>query len=381
MKKLLAIALAVILLLSFAACGSINKTEVSVLWSGDGVVRVPDSLINAMERAMYIENIQYAHYGADGDQAKQIAQAQQALDQGCAGLVVELVDVSAAQTIVDMAKANDIPLVFINSDVETGVVSSYNKCVAVVSDQNSVAKLLGEKIAESLSKEKDYKKADLNEDGKITYLALGDVSAIAEKVNEKLKEAGRNPIEAVNATSIEELTATTVQVKKTEYGRLTDKSGNVVEMIISDNDVHMQKDLVALQEKGFNADKLKTHFVPVYTVGADADYKAYLFSKIPAIDTALNDSALDKGEKIPEDVINEIRGHSNLVKFATIEKWSDLEKAIYTTRNVIGDGRITCAACEDLDGLAVAAAQAMAKMLKNNAREKDQVVVACALIG
>lgn len=381
MKKLLVFALVAVLLLGITACGAVNKTEVSVLWSGDGVVRVPDSLINALERAMYIESIQYAHYGANGDQAAQTAKAQEVLNNGCSGLVVELVDVSAAQTIVDLAKAKNVPLVFINSDVDAAVVGSYDKCVSVVSDESSIPTVLGGKIAETISKEKDYKKADLNEDGKITYLPLGDVSAIVEKVNAKLVEAGRTPIEAVNAASVEELTVTSVQKKKTEYGRLTDKDGNVVEMIISDDDVKMLDDLVALQEKGFNANKLKTHFVPVYTVGSDADYKAYLFEKLPAVSGPLNNSGLNKEENIPEDVIAEIRAYSDLVSFSTLEKWSDLEKAVYTTRNVISNGRLTGAATTDLDGLAVAAAQEMAKLLKGSAPETDIVVIAYTLVG
>ena len=112
MKKLLAIVLSLVMVLGLAACGAINETEVAVLWSGDGIVHVPDSLINALERAMYIENIKYAHYGANGDQAAQTAKAQEALNNNCAGLVVELVDASAAQTIVDLAKAKNVPVVF-----------------------------------------------------------------------------------------------------------------------------------------------------------------------------------------------------------------------------------------------------------------------------
>lgn len=383
MKKLLTLALAVVLLLGVTACGAINDTEVAVLWSGDGVVHVPDSLINALDRAMYIESIRYAHYGANGDQAAQTAQVQQVLDQGCSGLVVELVDVSAAQSIVDLAKAKNVPLVFVNSEVDAAVVSSYDKCAVVMTDEASVVKVLGDKVAESFAKEKDYDKADLNKDGKITYLPLGDVTAIVDEINAQLKEAGRNAIEAVKATSMEELTVATVKEGKTEYGRLTDKEGNVVELILSDNDVKMLSDLVALQAKEFNANKLKTHFVPAYTVGADADYKAYLFEQIPEVGAVLKDGKLSDekaDESIPAEVIDEIRSYANLVKFATLEKWSDLNKAVYTTRNVIADGHLSNAATEDLDGLAGAVAQTMANLIKGTALDKNCVEVAYTIV-
>ena len=146
-------------------------------------------------------------------------------------------------------------------------------------------------------------------------------------------------------------------------------------MIISDNDVAMLNDLVSLQEKGFNADKLKTHFVPVYTVGADADYKTYVFNKIPAIGKALSDTKLDKGSNIPEEVMDAIRGQSNLIKLGALEKWTDLEVAVYTTRNVIGDGRLSDAAAVDFGGLAGAAAKTMVKLLKGETLDKNSIAV------
>ena len=148
MKKIIAMLLIAVMVMSFAACGSVNDTEVSILWSGDGVVHVPNSLINAMERAMYIDHIEYAHYGANGSQETQTKQANDALNAGCAALVVELVDASAAQTIVDAAKAKNVPVIFMNTPVDEAVVKSYDKCVSVVSDSDSVGDVLGGKIFE-----------------------------------------------------------------------------------------------------------------------------------------------------------------------------------------------------------------------------------------
>lgn len=70
MKKILAFILVAILALGMAACGAINKTPVAVLWAEGDTAVIPNSLINAMDRAMYIENIAYQYYGAEGDQAK-----------------------------------------------------------------------------------------------------------------------------------------------------------------------------------------------------------------------------------------------------------------------------------------------------------------------
>ena len=84
MKRIISLVLVLVSLLTlslfcFTSC-TINKSEVSILWSGEGETKVPDSLINSMERAMYIKKVDYKHYGANGDAALQVQQAKDALN-------------------------------------------------------------------------------------------------------------------------------------------------------------------------------------------------------------------------------------------------------------------------------------------------------------
>ena len=126
MKKWIAMLLLAAMMLSLAACGKVNDSPVAILWSGDGEVKVPNSLINSMERAMYIENIRYDHYGANGNPDTQIQQAKEALEAGCAALMVELVtDVedAAAKAIIVAAKAKNVPVVFFNCNVSDDVLA------------------------------------------------------------------------------------------------------------------------------------------------------------------------------------------------------------------------------------------------------------------
>ena len=106
MKKIVSLLLAVLFAFSvfcLVGCGKINDSSVAILWSGDGVATDPNSLINSMDRAMYIEKIAYEHYGAKGDAAEQVKQAKAALDAGCAALVVE--PVTALDFIIQAADA------------------------------------------------------------------------------------------------------------------------------------------------------------------------------------------------------------------------------------------------------------------------------------
>lgn len=326
MKKLITLVLAAMMLLSLAACGTINDNEVAILWNDEGVAKNPNSLINAMERAMYIENISYKHYGAKGDQTKQVAQAQEALDAGCSVLMVNLVDASAAQQITDMAKEKKVPVVFFGCEVEQTVLDSYDKCLAVSTDAASLAKVQGNMISKYAGD--NAKDLDRNDDGKISYACVGEISVKLSAKGVKFEEVS--------------LDLTSLNPKK-------------VELIITADDALALDTLVALQAQDYNTNKLTTHYVPLFTVGNNVDYKAYVLADAP------------KGEA-------ERKAHYEanryLVDLTTVEE-ADLEEMIYTTTNVIDGGRITGTALEDYDAVAAAAAAIARNLIQGKDALKD----------
>lgn len=330
MKKIFAFVLALALALSLAACGNINDNEVSVLWSGNGVVEVPNSLINALERAMYIENVGYAHYGANGSQDTQTKQATDALNAGCAALVVELVDASAAQSIVDAAKAKDVPVVFVNTPVDAAVVSSYAKCVSIVPDAESAGIVLGEKIFADLGgtekKEPKIENYDRNGDGKLSCITVGELSVSHDQL----------PLEVISG-DLNGLTEGTYMVKKTECTMLL-SNGTPVELILVADDAAAQDVLKQLQDSyGFNSDKLTTHCIPIYTVGNEENAKSFLSE-----------------EDYEED------------------EWAAL---IYTTTDLIGEGQIAGAAAIDYDTTAAKVAETVSALLQGEAITEQVIAV------
>jgi ABC-type sugar transport system substrate-binding protein len=128
MKKWIAIALLVVMVIGLTACGPINKNDVAIVWYINDKATNPNDAINSMERAMYIENIAYKHYGAGGSAAIQLEMAQSALASGCAALMVEIRDNSVAQDLVNVAKGYDIPIILFNHAVDQEIVASYDKC-------------------------------------------------------------------------------------------------------------------------------------------------------------------------------------------------------------------------------------------------------------
>lgn len=343
MKKLIALALVLVVLASLAACGTVNKTEVSILWKEETVM-VPNSLINAVERAMYIENISYAHYYSGNDAAKQLEQAQQAVEAGCAALMVELVDSAAAQSYVELAKSKNIPIVFFGCQVDENHVAGYDKCARVSTAKQSVAESLSEKIIEDIVSEKGlFKKTtvltegvDRNEDGKISYVLVGDGASIVEAVDTKLTDRGLPKLEQVatvaDAEAAKTLLQGTVDGTYGDSGLLT-LNDKAVELIITTDDALGLTVLTELQAKGYNKDRLKTHFVSLYTVGSHQDAK----------------SLLNKADY-------------------KADEWDAL---IYTTLEVVDAGLYSGNAMEDYDTIATAAAKCVKNLLKGKEVTKD----------
>ena len=320
MKKSIAIFLAVIMMFSLVACGTINQNDVAVLWSGDGVVHVPDSLINGLERTLYIESIAYKHHGANGDGAVQTQQVKTALDADCAALAVELVDATAAEEIMNMAKAKNVPLVFFNCSVDASVLAGYDKCVLVNTDVTSIGTVQGGMIKDYIAK--NMQTIDRNVDGKISYAAFGDMTAT-------LSAAGDNLQQVAAFANGDTAKADT----KTLYETYTDEAKNTVELIVTMDDATALEVLAALQEAGFNNEKLKTHCIPLFTVGADADAKAF---------TATADMTEE-----------------------------ELAAFIYNARNLISAGKMAGTAVEDQDAIANAVAVVLRNLIKGDAVMTD----------
>lgn len=374
MKKLFAILLAAAMLLSLAACGAGSATKVAILWDDAGTVQVPNSLINAVERAMYTKSVAYTHYGANGDQAKQAEQAAQALEQGCAALLVKLVDAAGAQEIVDLAKAANVPVIFFACEVDEAVASGYDKCICVNTDADSLSTAQGEMLEEALikeekglfSKEATYsvnEEMDRNEDGEITYLAIGDVAGTVEAINAILEEKELPALvsagEGADASRIESLTESVhVTEKEVEMGLLVSAEGVSVDLILTDSDAAALDVLVALQARGYNANKLTTHCIPLYTVGSDADYKAYVLADRP------------EGTREDAAVMEYYEQMQYLVDLTTV-KDEDLEVMVYNTYNVIDSGRIAGTAVQDYDAIAAAMALIAKNLLTGNELLKD----------
>ena len=106
-------------------------------------------------------------------QTTQTEQVSTAIAKGTSLLVVNLVDSGsddAAKNIIELAKAQNIPVIFFNRSVSEEVVSAYDKAVFVGTDYEMAGHMQGEMIGEYLTVH--YDSLDLNGDGQISYVKM-----------------------------------------------------------------------------------------------------------------------------------------------------------------------------------------------------------------
>ena len=385
MKRIVSVLLLISLLIAsaftLAGCGYINKSEVSILWSGEDMATVPGSLIDCIERAMYTEKINYKHYGAGGSLSKQLEQVNSALNGSAQVLIVELVSEngldfvdsqSVARQIVDAAKAKDVPVVFFNCSVDKDIAESYDKCVVIASNTSTIADVQGELIADYVKA--NFKAVDKNEDNKIQVF-VSDTDTLDAKSVEKANsilatddyKVSRHPLGFIGVGK--DINLALEISANSESANLTD-----YELIITSDDVSACTILRELQALDYNTDKLKTQFVPIITVGESVDYKSLVLADRPEIPADLVIKA-DDSDKVIEQKNKDIKKLENLMKYyeenkhlvdLTVVDESDLNEMIYTTINVIDSGRIAGTAIEDKDAIASAVATVVKNFIKGN---------------
>lgn len=240
MKKIILIILSVsLMMLGFSGCSNSEsnnnqnssdtaqskKGEIAVLYYTFSDTYI-SSVRTALDKILDESGLKYNDYDANNNQTTQTEQVQTAIAKGASVLVVNVVDTGSddsAQNIVNLASAQNIPVIFFNRSVNESVVSSYDKCVFVGTDYEMAGHMQGEMIAEYLLN--DYQKYDLNSDGKISYVMFKGQEGNLEQLQERstpfrtvtpllLRQASQN----LNFMTSQIQTA--ILLTRTETGRL-----------------------------------------------------------------------------------------------------------------------------------------------------------------
>ena len=288
MKKLLAIVLTLVCIVSLTACNTgfgSNDGEISVFYYTYSDTYI-SSVRSAMDKILKDAGKTFNNYDANGNQTTQTEQVTTAIAKGSKLLIVNVVDTGsndAAQNIIEQARAKDIPVIFFNRSVDESVVSSYDKCVFVGTDYEMAGHMQGEMIGDYVLEH--YDDLDLNGDGKISYVMFkgqeGNMEAIArtqygvEDCNKVLTAAGKPEIEFYDSSNSNKYlvdqnglwsSAAANDYMSTILAQYSETNNNMIELVIANNDEMALGAISGLQTAGYNTGSGKT--IPVFGVDA-----------------------------------------------------------------------------------------------------------------
>lgn len=206
----------------------------------------------------------------------QLSQIQESIEENYDALAVNLVDRSQAATVIDMAKAQNIPIVFFNREPVQVDMARWDKIYYVGSQGEDAGRIQGEIVAKAWY---DNPEIDRNGDGILQYIMLEGQPGHQDAIFRT-----ETSVEAILRSGIEmELLVSDTanwqrQESKEKMMNFLDIFSDEVEFIISNNDMMAIGAIDAMKELGYENDE----FIPI--VGVDA------------IDIAVN--ALKRGEMV-----------------------------------------------------------------------------------
>ena len=316
MKKVLAFVLSIAMVFALVACGSGNNTTTNNSGTtnnsttDDGGTTTSDlnvgvfyytysdvyitSVRTALDAQLDSLGINYTDYDGNNTQSTQLDQVNTAITNGANLLIVNIVETSsddAANNVVQAAQAADIPVIFFNREVSNDVVNSYDKCAFVGTDAAEAGHLQGQMIAEYLTE--NYDTVDLNGDGRISYVMFkgqdGNNEAeyrtqySVEDANSLLAEAGHGTADepaltyyAGDDSATKYLvdpngswsSAAATNYMDTILAEYSESNGNMVEMVIANNDDMALGAITSLQAAGYNLGDGASTTIPVFGVDA-----------------------------------------------------------------------------------------------------------------
>lgn len=357
-KKIVAVLLSLAIVFAFGGCavgsgssgGSSGEISVFYYTFGDAYISsVRSAMKNAFKNFGYLFN----DYDANGNQTTQTEQVQTALAKGSKMLIVNVVDTGsndAARHIVDLAKAQNVPVIFFNRSVDECVVQSYEKCIFVGTDYEQAGHMQGKLIGEYLAN--NYSAADINGNGKISYVMLkgqeGNTEAIArtrfavEDANEVLKSAGKPELEFYDSSNKNKYlvdqdglwsSAAATNYMSTVLAQYTEANKNMPELVIANNDEMALGAVSALQAAGYNKSGGKS--IPVFGVDAtEAAKNAVKSGSMAGTVKQDSDGMAQAIAKIAQNLLSDENAFNGIAEENLVGTWRvNIPYSVYTAQS------------------------------------------------
>ena len=326
MKKILALVLALVMLVAMVACASKDTTddttpadttpadttpadttttedttpadtsaEASELKVGVFYYTFADTYIASVRTALDAEltnlGVSFNNFDGNNNQTTQNEQIQTAVTDGYNLLVVNMVTSGSPDVANEIiSRANGTPVIFFNraieADGEEGTVLNANSHICFIgTDAPEAGHLQGKMVGEYLLANWDT--ADLNGDGKISYAmfkgAEANVEAIyrtqygVEDADAVLTEAGKPALEYFDASNSAKYQVdlggawsaqAALDYMNTNLSQYNEANGNMIELVICNNDNMAEGAISALEAAGYNTGAEGATVIPVFGVDA-----------------------------------------------------------------------------------------------------------------
>lgn len=296
MKKVLALILAMSMAFVLAACGSTSSSSsgsssASAGSSGSAAAAkanigvfyyaFSDTYISSVRTALDAQldklGVTYQDYDGNSNQTTQNEQIDTAITSGATLLIVNQVTSGSSETaaaISEKAKNAGIPVIFFNRAIEEDgsegvVLSKYDNIAFVGTDAPEAGHMQGQMVGKYVVDH--FKDMDLNGDGKISYAMFkGDASNVeaiyrtqygVEDANKVLEAASLPDLVYFDPSNTDGYqldlqgnwsAAAANEYMTTNLSQYTESNGNMIELIICNNDNMAEGAISALNAAGYN---------------------------------------------------------------------------------------------------------------------------------
>lgn len=227
----------------FCACGKEQPDKEDKIYLGVAYYDQSDTFLNSLIACLKDEIQDYEEKGyetamlirgAGGSQRTQNDQVQELIDAGCNVLCVNLVDRANPSEIIDLARENDVPVIFFNREPVTEDLMQWDRLYYVGAFAEQSGTMQGELAVELIESDSGV---DRNRDGKIQYVVLEG-------------EAGHQDAIIRTENAVDTLKSNDIEVEKLSYGianwnraqaqnqmlQMISQHQNKIELVLANND-------------------------------------------------------------------------------------------------------------------------------------------------
>ncbi len=243
-KKILVAGLAASLGIQlFGACAREGSYEEESVYVGVAYYDQSDTFINALIDCLKEESREYEDKGcevamqfrgAGGSQRTQNDQVKELIDAGCNVLCVNLVDRADPSEIIDLARENDVPVIFFNREPVAEDMMQWDRLYYVGALAGQSGTMQGELAVELIRSDAGI---DRNRDGKIQYVVLEG-------------EPGHQDAIIRTENAVDTLKRNGIEIEKLSYGianwnraqaqnqmlQMISQHQNQIELVLANND-------------------------------------------------------------------------------------------------------------------------------------------------